>query len=518
MGIPLASERRRGRSTRILEELLEARLRDLDAQVARVLERRSRSLLDLSGEVGHTTQDLRQFVRTTPEIDQAFVQAPDGQVLHPPVGDPMSDAEREFLRRVRTILVDRLLWNGNNKDETRPSSQRTKATLQQQAAVNRPARADHGWYSWFWDTGLHLVFWRMESSGAMVGLELNRTRLLADLITELTPVEAPTVASDDAGTIVLVDSRGRTLWMRGEDPPGSEPAAVELALSPPLGAWRWRYHHPGTAAPSAATTIAGVTGLVAVAVALIGLSLYLYRESTHDLREAAQRVRFVNQVSHELRTPLTNIRLYAELLEQRLGDDDPGAGEHLGVIVSESHRLSRLIGNVLAFARQRRGQLRLHPSPAVLDETVARVVEQFRPTLEARGIEMDLDLRAPHAFSYDGDAVEQVLANLINNVEKYAASGGIARITTRQDEDWATLAIADRGSGVPRDKSEAVFEPFVRLSNRLTEGVSGTGMGLSISRDIARLHGGDLRLVPAETGACFELALPTQPRRREESP
>jgi signal transduction histidine kinase len=263
-------------------------------------------------------------------------------------------------------------------------------------------------------------------------------------------------------------------------------------------------------AGSSALVFTGVAGFVLVAATLIGLAVYLHRESSRDIREARQRVRFVNQVSHELRTPLTNIRLYAELLEQRLVDDDARTAEQLAVIVSESHRLSRLIGNVLSFARHQRGRLALQLTPSVLDDSVAAVIEQFRPSLEGKGVELITDLQAGEPFSFDPDAVEQVVANLLSNVEKYAASGGRVDIITGRQGDRAMVRVCDLGPGVPRGMEEAVFEPFVRVHDQLTEGVSGTGIGLSISRELARLHGGELELVPCARGACFELTLPTQ--------
>jgi len=90
---------------------------------------------------------------------------------------------------------------------------------------------------------------------------------------------------------------------------------------------------------------------------VISLTYYFYREQSREMREAAQRVSFVNQVSHELKTPLTNIRMYAELIEKDADESDERLQRYAGVIVSESQRLSRLIGNVLTFSRKQRRNL-----------------------------------------------------------------------------------------------------------------------------------------------------------------
>src|SRR5690606_38541242 len=108
----------------------------------------------------------------------------------------------------------------------------------------------------------------------------------------------------------------------------------------------------------------------------------------------------------------------------------------------------------------------------------------------------------------DADAVGQIVANLVSNVEKYAASGGSLVIATRQDADRAVVRVTDRGPGIAAAHEGKVFTPFYRVSDRVTDGVTGTGIGLAIARDLARAGGGDLVLVPAGTGACFELILP----------
>jgi signal transduction histidine kinase len=172
------------------------------------------------------------------------------------------------------------------------------------------------------------------------------------------------------------------------------------------------------------------------------------------------------------------------------------------MIVSESQRLSRLISNVLTFGRQQRETLVLRKREASVDDLVQRVVEQFEPTLERLGIATELTLDAARSVYIDEDAVEQILVNLISNVEKYAAEGGLLKIKTSLIESSVSIVVADAGSGIPIAMQRAVFEPFVRVSSRL-EDVAGTGIGLSIARDLARLHGGDLSMIDAAVGASF---------------
>jgi len=102
--------------------------------------------------------------------------------------------------------------------------------------------------------------------------------------------------------------------------------------------------------------------------------------------------------------------------------------------------------------------------------------------------------------------VEQILVNLFSNVEKYAASGGVLQVASSQTGETTTITVSDGGPGIPARQHEAIFQPFYRSSDRLVD-VAGTGIGLSIARELAQLHGGDVRLVDSETGACFEVTL-----------
>jgi signal transduction histidine kinase len=330
--------------------------------------------------------------------------------------------------------------------------------------------------------------------------------LLALLIGEL-PGDDASDAAVPAGRMELCDADGDVLYAWGRHVPAAgETVAATQPLRPPLGSWKLRY----TPAPGEAAQALGrsgafgmAAGLGALVLAVAGLGLYFARESGRELREARQRMSFVNQVSHELKTPLTNIRMYAELLEAELDEERAELRDYSSVIVSESQRLSRLIANVLSFARQQRGKLALRHSQGCVDETIGQVVDQFRPSLGEQEIAIELELAAGDGARFDADALGQILGNLLSNVEKYAAAG--KRVCVRSERHGSTIEIrvADAGPGVPAKARDEIFQPFVRLSGSVTDGVAGTGIGLSIARELARLHGGDLTLEPSDEGACF---------------
>jgi signal transduction histidine kinase len=203
--------------------------------------------------------------------------------------------------------------------------------------------------------------------------------------------------------------------------------------------------------------------------------------------------------------------MYADLLAESLrqSDDELESNRQLdkvSIIQNESQRLSRLINNVLQFARPLGNQRTLQLELAVIDDIVRDVVASFRPRLESLGFEIQLDLAVTERRSLDADAVEQILINLVSNSEKYAAGGKWLSIITRSSDEQVEILVTDRGPGIPPRFAEKIFDPFVRISDRI-ESPAGTGIGLAIVRQLARLHGGDCRLVASQGGACFSCIL-----------
>jgi signal transduction histidine kinase len=242
-----------------------------------------------------------------------------------------------------------------------------------------------------------------------------------------------------------------------------------------------------------------------VAALLAALGVVMVLAYQRDLREASQRVSFVNQVTHELKTPLTNIRLYLDLARDTAGSE---ANTMLDVVEEEASRLSRMIQNVLTFARHERETLSLHPVVGDLAPVVERVVEHWRPLLSRRVLAMRLDSPTQMSAIFDADAVEQILGNLLSNVEKYATPATRVEISLSRREMWAEIRVQDDGPGIATKDAERIFDDFFRSRSDVTEGVSGTGLGLSIARSLAHAQGGTLELVKSSTGACFALRLP----------
>lgn len=441
------------------------------------------------------TESLRNYSKNFPQIRQVFVMTANGERLHPPADALLNTDEQEFLTRTRMIWREKTLLYQTSGSDT------------------QTARPDHyGWYVWYWGVETQLIFWfreQSQSSGRILGFELDPVRILDDIINRLPATGGD---SDTLGTarIRLSDNRDAIIYQWGEfEPPEQQVALLTRPLSHPLSSWHLAYFAPASSAGEGQLRLLTVAIFAAVALVLAALAFYLYREHSREMRLAQQRVNFVNQVSHELKTPLTNIRMYAELLEDQLLDEEPKTQRYLTIIVNESQRLSRLISNVLNFAGLQKDRLQIHWRPGCVDEVIETALTTFRPILQSKNMMIDWRADAGADVQLDPDILEQILNNLLSNVEKYAATGERLEISSWQQAEFSYIRIQDYGPGIARRERERIFRPFYRISSKLNDGIAGTGIGLTITRELARLHGGELELVASDQGACFQVSLYT---------
>lgn len=497
--------------------LVTQRLQDVDGQIARLLDNRLREISGLL-QNARAPDAMRDALRQQGLLRSGFVLNPTGRLVFPDATTTVSASEREFLARTGSLWESRaLVFTAPPEQAITAQKVPVEQSVQQvaQTAISakpiparRPAGAS-GWYPWFSADGLSLLAWTVDPSQYIVGAELSRSRLIADIIGAL-PSTSSAKPDPPEARIALRDSQNTELYAwGGYDPPKAAKSQITIPLSFPLNSWTLDYYDASPLARgiTGTTRFNVIASACAFALVLLGFAIYFYREHLRQLRVAEQRVTFVNQVSHELKTPLTNIRMYAEMLEDKLPDPGERTRHALSVIVDESQRLSRLISNVLTFGRQQRKTARLHPTPGTIDAVVSSVLESFSAALAARGFEVEFAPDAPRSCIFDRDALEQIVGNLLSNVEKYAATGKWVRIETSLDSGMARVRVEDHGPGIPTHIREHIFEPFFRANDSLVEGVSGTGIGLTIARDLARAHGGDLVLADTPSGALFAVTL-----------
>lgn len=469
---------------------------------------------------------LRSITRNTRMVEQFFVIDKENVFLFPPESGELSGQEREFLGTARELELPLVLRAGAGEAtegiETAgagtPGGAGTvgagapegAGTPGVRGAETAGAVAGVGrWYTWFENEGVHFIYWRAMDNGYRTGAVIDRIAFISGILGAL-PDSDLTDNDEYASRVVLTDARGDVLYQWGlHTPADNEKPVAVTALSQPFAAWRLNmYFDVEDGVPFFVRYGALLPGIAAGVIILILLSMYFYREQAKVVADATQKVSFVNQVSHELRTPLTNIRLYTELLDNRITDEKDRA--RLQVVLSESRRLSRMIANVLTFSKNEKNTITINSSEVVIDELIARVVETFAVILESKSVEVSLSLKAPSRILTDGDCVEQILSNLIGNVVKYAVDGGYLGIESVQGGDSTAILVKDKGPGIPQGERKRIFEPFYRISNKLNDGVSGTGIGLSVSRAIAQKLGGSLTLERSGAGAVFKLEIPNK--------
>lgn len=271
--------------------------------------------------------------------------------------------------------------------------------------------------------------------------------------------------------------------------------------------------NPAKAGKAAATARLTLGLLVGLLVLAIGVGSWLIgADLRRQLALARQKTDFVSNVSHELKTPLTSIRMFSEMLAEDRVQDDAKRRHFLGIITAEAARLTRLINNVLDFARLERGEKKYDFAPCDFAAVARESVESYRPHLEAAGFTLKSMLPSvPVPIRGDRDALAQVLVNLLSNGEKYSGERKEIEVQLATEGDGAELRVLDRGLGVPAGCEEKIFEQFFRAHDSLGSGIQGSGLGLTLARQIARAHGGDVGYREREGGgSCFAVRLPLE--------
>jgi len=241
-------------------------------------------------------------------------------------------------------------------------------------------------------------------------------------------------------------------------------------------------------------------------------------EQARAVAEQANRAKsdFLAVMSHELRTPLNAIGGYAELMELGIhGQLTPPQREALGRIQRGQRMLLGLINQVLNYARVETGNVHYDLATIPLEEALRAAEGLITPQLRAKGLEFDSsDCPLDVTVHADGEKLQQIILNLLTNAVKFTDRGGSVRVEVDVESDTVLLRVIDTGIGIPVDKLEPIFEPFVQVDPNYTRTRDGVGLGLAISRDLARGMGGELSVSSVEGhGSTFTLALPRVARR-----
>jgi signal transduction histidine kinase/CheY-like chemotaxis protein len=337
-----------------------------------------------------------------------------------------------------------------------------------------------------------------------------------------TPVFAPTfygtaiVRSDD----ITKDPRYGKMGPHHGMPPGHLPVRSYLAVpvtsrtGEVIGGLFFGHANAGVFTERAERVTSGIAGWAAVAMD----NARLYEAERHARAEAEiankAKSEFLANMSHELRTPLNAIGGYTELLSAGIrGPITEVQRADLDRIKRNQHHLLSLINDILNFAKLEAGRVRFVLKDVSMNEALGQLEALVAPQLAQKQLRYEYHCCDATFTAYvDPERLQQILLNLLSNAIKFTAAGGLITVNCDATPDMMHVRVSDTGIGMPADKLEHIFEPFVQLDRGLVGSGVGTGLGLAISRDLARAMGGDLTATSTiDLGSTFTLSVPRRP-------
>ncbi|HUQ19591.1 MAG TPA: HAMP domain-containing sensor histidine kinase [Gemmatimonadaceae bacterium] len=232
----------------------------------------------------------------------------------------------------------------------------------------------------------------------------------------------------------------------------------------------------------------------------VGLMVAALLQLRRQQQLAQLRVDFVSGVSHELRTPLAQIRLFAELLRNGQLRSEQERDRSIGIIDEEAQRLTYLVENVLAFSRSEHGGGAVAVEAVAMDREIEAAVDAFVPLARVRRAKIKSNVQRGLVARVDPRALRQIVLNLLDNAVKYGPLGQTVTVSLIGTETSVEVTVEDRGPGVPRSEREHIWEPYYRVARESDASVGGSGIGLSIVRELVLMHGGRAWVEDAQGG------------------
>lgn len=384
--------------------------------------------------------------------------------------------------------------------------------------------SDEGMVARFVQDKLEIIFWlRPPEDRSLVFGCMFEAASLSDLWAGLFEHRQPLISGTNPPYVLaLLDDKAKPVMAQPANSGAREwkHPFVASEIGEVLPHWEAALYlaSPGAIAESASGFRRTLSFTVAAALAIILIGAWLVvADIRRELALAQQKTDFVSNVSHELKTPLTSIRMFAELMHDRPPPVEK-QGQYLRIITVEAERLTRLINNVLDFAKLERRQKRFDKRTLDLHAVIERVWDCHEMHLRDAGFTTGWKAApAPYPVLGDEDALSQVLVNLLSNAEKYSQEKKEVELHTWTEDGWLHVSVLDRGMGVPNGEERKIFESFYRAHDSLSSGIQGSGLGLTLALRLAQEHGGRIEFSRRDGGGSrFTLMLPLIEQPSEE--
>ena len=346
-----------------------------------------------------------------------------------------------------------------------------------------------------------------ESARRFAGVTFSRSFVVNVLLKSVTG--ASRSAGADNRPVFAVFEGGRQIL---NAPGWSGRSELRTSLAPMLPLWEIAGGYRGTTVEDIARgQFRRNLAISLLALAALGIAVFAtLTMASREARLARMKSGFISNVSHEMKTPLALISMYAETLECGRISAPGKLQEYYETILLESRKLARMIDNVLDFARLESGRARLRLERIDVGELARDVVRHWNEHFALSGFRLSVEID-PDLPRVDGDrsALSHALLNLLDNAVKYSAAEKEVGIAVRGAGGAVTVEITDKGIGIDPSEQGKIFEQFYRAGDPLTQKVRGTGLGLTLVRQIVAAHRGrvEVRSIPGN-GSAFSVILP----------
>jgi PAS domain S-box-containing protein len=296
----------------------------------------------------------------------------------------------------------------------------------------------------------------------------------------------------------------------------TEESSVQVRAGTGAGSWLW-LQLTATSIPDSTGAPEHVLVMVEDVTAVretsdrLNEALEAQREANANLeRLDATKSEFLSIVSHEFRTALTGIQGFSELIRDG-GLEPDEARAYGGYIFNDADRVNRLIGDMLDLDRMESGRMSMRTAQVDINDVLMEAISRATPGAVSVEFKSDLDPRLP-IVTGDRDRLIQVVSNIVNNAVKYSPEGGTVTLASRVEGRFALISVSDTGIGIPQDEIGHVFERFRRVRSGAAQSIPGTGLGLTIVKQIVEMHGGKIWVESAVGhGSSFHFTVPLSP-------